>query len=377
MTEPTIDEEYVVRTAVDLVRIDSVNPAFGGCGEGKVAAFVERLLDDLGMEVLRIETEPGRPSVMGRLRGGDGASLMLTGHYDTVGVEGMPDPFSGAIKDGRIHGRGSFDMKGAIAACVGAVKALRDSGARLPGDVIVAAVADEEVASLGTLDVLRHVRPDRVIVTEPTGLRICVAHKGFVWAEFESAGRAAHGSRPDLGVDANLALLPVLGALDAHGRELRTRAPHPLVGAPSLHVATLRGGTGLSTYAASAVAGVERRLVPGEDPAAVVAELESLLPLDRRHDIAFRHVLSRGAFQASSSLPVVMRLRDACQRECGMPPELVGEGPWTDATFFADAGAETVVIGPEGGGAHAAHEWVDIQSLRALSRILARVAADT
>lgn len=368
-----IDTDFIVRTACDLVRIPSVNPAFSGQGEAAVADYVQGVLTGIGLEVTRLEETPGRPSIVGVLRGGRGPSLMLNAHYDTVGIAGMADPFSGALAGGRIHGRGAFDMKGALASCIGAVAALREAGITPPGDVMVAAVADEENASAGTSEVLRHVRPDRAIVTEPTGLNICLAHKGFVWAEYESAGRAAHGSRPDLGIDANLGILPVLNALDEYRTGLAARAPHPLVGVPSVHVGMLRGGVGLSTYAATATVGVERRTVPGESLQDVRDELESLVPPGA--NIAFRHLLSREAFETSPDAPLVRATAAAYRAEQGTAPSFVGEGPWMDSALLAEAGAETVVLGPSGAGAHADEEYVEVDSLIALTRILAHVAA--
>jgi acetylornithine deacetylase/succinyl-diaminopimelate desuccinylase-like protein len=189
--------EFVESVARDLVRINSVNPTLspGGPGEREIADYTAGVLERMGLEVTRHEPAPGRVSVTGRLRGtGGGRSLMLNAHYDTVGVDGMADPFSGAIRDGRLYGRGAYDMKGALAACIAAARAIAESGPRLAGDLVVAAVADEEDASLGTRDLAEHVPVDGAIVTEPTALDLCVAHKGFIWIELEIKGLAAHGS---------------------------------------------------------------------------------------------------------------------------------------------------------------------------------------
>ena len=182
-----------------------------------------------------------------------------------------------AVREGKLYGRGAYDMKGSLAACLGAVKALADAKPQLAGAVLVAAVADEEHASLGTADLLRHYQPDAAIVTEPTALEICLAHKGFAWIDIETTGRAAHGSRPDLGVDANLAMGCVLAALAPFQRALRARPPHPLLGTPSLHVGVLAGGTAPSVYAAGARATSERRTVPGETDEPVLGEIEGVV----------------------------------------------------------------------------------------------------
>src|SRR3954451_17212875 len=198
-----------------LVAIDSVNPALveGGAGEGEVASFVGEWARTARLEAEVLEETPGRPSVLVRARGtGGGRTLLLCGHIDTVTVEGMADaPHEPRLDGDRLHGRGAYDMKAGVAA---ALIACREAAALgLAGDVVVAAVADEEHASLGVQEALRSVRADAAIVTEPTELEVVVAHKGFVWTEVEVTGRAAHGSRPHLGVDAIVKAGPILTAL--------------------------------------------------------------------------------------------------------------------------------------------------------------------
>lgn len=375
------DRRFVENVARRLVAIDSVNPTLvgGAAGEAEVAAYTAGVLERLGLDVQRFEPQPGRVSVVGTKRGhGSGRSLMLNAHYDTVGVAGMRDPFGAAIRDGRLYGRGAYDMKGALAACIGAVDALHRAGVRLAGDLVIAAVADEEDASLGTRDVARHVKVDGAIVTEPTALKVCVAHKGFIWIEIEVLGRAAHGSKPDLGVDANLRMGRVLAALDGLVRELAAREPHPLVGPPSLHVATLAGGSGLSTYAARCVAGLERRTIPRETQRQVLAEVESALARVRKDDPALdvrvRHLLTRDPFETDAGAPVVRAVADAAADILGEPPDVIGETPWMDAAILKAAGVDTVVFGPDGRGAHAAEEWVDLESLDRLAGVLAGAA---
>src|SRR3989338_6456965 len=227
----TIDRNYTVQVLAGLVQINSVNPGLSadGRGEAEIAGFVAETLERLGLEVAAHEPEPGRVSVVGIHRGsGGGKSLMLNAHYDTVGVEGMPEPFSGAVRNGKLYGRGAYDMKGSLAAQIGAVKALVDAGVRLQGDLLIAAVADEEVASIGTADLVGRYRVDGAIVTEPTALKICLAHKGFVWIEVETEGRAAHGSKFELGIDANMRMGRVLAELERLEREGRSRKPHRL-----------------------------------------------------------------------------------------------------------------------------------------------------
>src|SRR5215212_12106883 len=202
-----------------MVAIDSVNPSLvrGGAGEAEMARFVVEWARAAGPEAEGLEATRGRPSVLVRARGaGGGRTLLLCAHTDTVGVAGMADPHAPRVEGDRLHGRGAYDMKSGLAAALLAVRELARAG--LAGDVVVAAVADEEHASLGVQEVLAAVPADAAIVTEPTELELIVAHKGFVWAEVELTGRAAHGSRPEQGVEAIVGAGPILtglGDLDA------------------------------------------------------------------------------------------------------------------------------------------------------------------
>ena len=379
MTEP--DAAYVATTLADLVRINSINPAFSGgtTDEREIAAYVAAALGTLGCEVTRHEPAPGRVSVTGRLPGARGGrSLMLYAHMDTVGVEGMADPFGGTMRAGRLHGRGAYDMKSGLAACLGAVKALRDAGAPIAGDLVVCAVADEETESLGMRDVLARVRTDAAIVTEPSELELCVAHKGFCWVEVVTEGRAAHGSRFALGVDANMRMGRFLSALDGLERRLRASPPHPLLGPPSLHAAVLQGGTGTSTYAARCRLEIERRTIPGETPEQVMREIGELIAPLRAADpelvISHRLLLAREPFEVAPDAAIVRAVRSAAAERLGSPPATTGVSFWMDAALIASAGIETVVIGAAGAGAHAAEEWVDMQSVVELAGILASAA---
>jgi acetylornithine deacetylase len=378
-----VDRGFLLELAQQMVRIDSVNPEVeqGGAGEASVATYLAARLSALGLEVRSYEAAPGRVSVVARLPGeGGGRSLMLNGHLDTVGVTGMPDPFSGTMLDGRLYGRGSYDMKGSVAACVAAIKAIQDAGISLAGDLVLAAVADEEHASLGTMDIITRLSVDGAVVTEPTALRLCRAHKGFVWVEIETFGRAAHGSRYDLGVDANMAMGRVLGRLSTLESRLRARSPHPLAGTPSLHIATLQGGTAMSTYAASCVLRLERRTVPGERAEDAIAEIREVVAEIADADPDFRAdvrvLMAREPWETPAGGPLAKVVENSAHEVLQRPPEHAGEPFWMDAALLAAAGVETVVIGPTGAGAHAEVEWVDIRSLEILAEILARAALE-
>jgi acetylornithine deacetylase len=376
-----IDGGYITRVLQDLVRINSVNPLLdpSAPGEREIAEYVGAAMASAGAQLRYHEPKPGRVTVVARLRGSKpGRSLMLNAHADTVDVGGMDDPFSGEIRNGRLHGRGAFDMKGGLAAMMGAVKALADAGSPHGGELLLAAVADEEYASLGTEELVRHYRPDAAIVTEPTALDVCLAHKGFAWFEVTTRGRAAHGSRYDLGIDANMRMGRVLADLDALERDLRGRTPHPLVGPPSLHAATLAGGSGLSTYAAGCRLQIERRTIPGESREMVTDEVRRLLRRQVERDPSFQAdfevLLVREPFEVSEDAAIVRALTEASTTVLGRRPAYVGQTPWMDAALLAAAGAETVVMGATGEGAHAKEEWVDLASVHQLAGCLAEAA---
>jgi acetylornithine deacetylase len=363
--------EQAERLVAALVAIDSVNPALvpGGAGEAEVMGFAAAGLADAGLEVDLVQAAPGRPSVVATARGtGGGRSLMLNGHLDTVGVEGMREPHTPRVRDGRLYGRGGYDMKGGVAACMLAAAAAVD--AELAGDVIVSAVADEEHSSVGIQVVLAQRRADACIVAEPTSLDVVVAHKGFAWWEISAAGRAAHGSQPHLGVDAIAAIGPVLVAVGELERSLAGRR-HELLDRGSVHASLIAGGQELSSYPERCVLAVERRTLPGEDAAQLDAELARLVAAgagDAR--LSGRTTLVRAPFEVSPEEPIVALLRDCAASQLGREPAVRGHSAWMDAAFSSAAGIPTVVFGPDGGGAHAVEEWVDLASVRDCAEVL-------
>lgn len=364
---------------VDLVAIDSVNPSLvpGGAGEARIAAYVADWARKQGLEVEVLEETPGRPSVLVRARGtGGGRTLLLCGHLDTVGVEGMADPHEPRIDGDRLRGRGGYDMKAGLAA---ALVAARDAAALgLAGDVVVAAVSDEEHASLGVQEALRSVQADAAVVTEPTELEIAVAHKGFVWSEITVTGRSAHGSRPHLGTDAIAKTGRVLTELEALDEALAARE-HPLLGRGSVHASTISGGVELSSYPAECVLGLERRTLPGETAQDVERELTTLLDRCRAADPALeaeqRTLLVREPFEIDQDDELVGLVRATAGAVMPAAPRVGGASYWADAAFIAAAGIPTVMFGPGGEGAHAVEEWVSLADTEIVARTLTGVAA--
>ena len=353
----------------DLVAIESVNPDLvpTGSGEKRIADFVGSWLRSAGLDVTLIDSPPGRPSVVGIARGsGSGRSLMLNAHMDTVGAGGMASPFSPVVRDGRVYGRGAYDMKGSLAACLLAVRECRSLG--LKGDVIVCAVADEEVASTGTSAVLEQFHADFGIVTEPTELALCVAHKGFVWLEVETVGVAAHGSQAGKGVDAIAHMGPILSGVLSLESRLRAGPRHGLLGTGSIHASLIEGGHEMSTYPARCVAKLERRTLPGEDGASVLREIDEVIGTEKA---TARVTLERPPSEVTPDHP----LSTALERIADHPP-LIGVAYWMDMALMNAAGIPTVAFGPAGEGEHADVEWVDVATAERCVSVYVKAAEE-
>jgi acetylornithine deacetylase len=367
----------IVELTSRLVAIDSVNPALvpGGAGEGEMARFVADWARDQGLAAEIVEATPGRPSVIVRAPGsGEGRTLLLCGHLDTVNVEGMVDPHVPRVDGDRLYGRGSYDMKSGLAA---ALIACREAAKRgLAGDVVVAAVADEECDSIGVQEILETVRADAAVVTEPTELDVAIAHKGFVWFDIEVTGRAAHGSRPHLGVDAIVKAGPILTALGELDSALGAQA-HPLVGRPSTHASLIEGGVEMSSYPARCVIRLERRTIPGETVADAEQEIDALLDRCRAADpdlqVERRTSLHREPLEVDPGDEIVTAVMEAA-RSHGASPSLIGASYWADSGLIAAAGIPTVLFGPGGEGAHEIEEWVSIEQTEIVTRTLIATA---
>ncbi len=360
----------------DLVSINSINPDLvpGSPGEAEIARYIADWLEQAGLEVELVESVSGRPNVVGIARGtGGGKTLLFNGHMDTVGVAGMPDAHRPRIdrEAGRLYGRGAYDMKGGVAACLLAIAEARKQALR--GDVIFTGVIDEEYASLGTMDLATRFHADGAIVAEFTELQLILAHRGFVWMDVETIGKAAHGSRPDLGVDAIVKMGKVLAEIEKLDRKLRANPTHPLLGSGSVHASLIRGGQELSSYPERCLLSAERRTLPGETPEAVEAEIVQIVEELGQSDPSFQAVVRRGIDRSPLETPedtgIVQALQAASIRVLGRPVPVAGVQFWTDAAVLSAAGIPSVLFGPSGSGAHAVEEWVDLDSVKTCAEI--------
>jgi len=364
-----------------LVEIESINPDVvpGGSGEAEVARFVAEWCERAGLETSLEEAATGRPNVVAVARGlGSGRSLMLNAHTDTVGVAGMTDPFTPRIESHRLYGRGAYDMKGSLAACMLATAEAARRG--FAGDVVLTAVADEEFASVGTEAVAVDVRTDAAIVTEPTEMQVAVAHRGFVSLEIETRGRAAHGSRPEIGIDAIAKMGRVLVGIEQLDARLRATPTHTYLSSGSVHASIIEGGQEYSSYPARCVLQAERRTIPGETISMVERELHEILDGagvgDDEFSAELRLLASREPFEVAESEAIVELVRRNAGAVLGALPALVGVPFWADSALLAEAGIPTVLFGPRGEGAHAEVEWADVGDLERCVEIYVAAAAE-
>ena len=376
-----IDKQFTIGTLQKMVQINSVNPglASDGKGELEIGTYIFSLLRDMKIDAKIDMLEPDRVNVTASIKGsGNGKSLILNAHMDTVGISGMNEPFSGRIEDGKLYGRGAYDMKGSIAAILAVAKAIQDKQISLGGDLILSFVADEEHESIGTKALVNKLKADAAIVTEPTDLDICIAHRGFGVYKITTTGKTAHGGNHMLGEDANLKMGLLLAELSNLVQALPREKKHPLCGAASMHVPLIEGGRSLFIYSHECSIHLERRTLPGETEDMVMGEIHKVIQRvqqsHRNFDAVVEPVIWRSPYEVGPVSPVVTGLREAAAAVLGRTPATIGHTWWEDSSLFGEAGIETVIIGPKGGGIHENTEWVETDSVVQLAEILHQTA---
>ncbi len=379
-----IDTALTTHYLQQMVQIDSVNPglALGGAGEGAVAEWLYQTCLALGFEVQYQETAPNRPNVIARWLGsGSGKSLLLTGHTDVVSVENMQrDPFDGHIEDGRLYGRGSYDMKGGLASILGAVAALKAANFQPAGDIWLGFVTDEEYLSVGTDALVTVIKPDAAILTEPTDVQICVAHKGFAWLTLTTFGTAAHGSRYMEGVDAITHMQHLLKMITTLEKTVFVDDLHPLLGRNSVHASLIRGGLGLSTYPDQCSLQIEHRYLPDLHANEIVQlwqdEIDDLTKSIPGFSATVKLDFERPGYEIERDAPIVQVMHDAFSEVMQSEPSYMGMYAWLDSAIMGRAGIPTVILGPGGKGMHASVEYVNLQDVFDCASIIAQATAE-
>jgi acetylornithine deacetylase len=367
-----IDKSYVLDLLKELVATNSVNPTIGrGPGEAAIARLLNDRLNSIGgLEARMQPVADGRSNVIAILKGsGGGRSLMLNGHMDTVGVDGMIiEPFKPSIQNGLMRGRGACDMKGALAAMMGAVKSVINSRMKLRGDLIFSAVVDEEYKSLGIKKLVQEYKADAAIVGEPTNMSVATTHKGFVWIEVEVKGKAAHGSVPEKGVDAIAHAAKIMLAIEKLQRQLASQV-HPLLGTPKIHASTVQGGTDWSIIPERCVLRLERRTLPGETVASVMAEIEGILQAIRRETPDFNATAhspyDMAPLETAESEEIVQTAQRVLAANMRTRVPVIGVPYWTDGALLSSMGSmPTCLFGPgDIGVAHSADEYVKLENV--------------
>jgi succinyl-diaminopimelate desuccinylase len=375
-----IDPDEVLRHAQALMAAPSENP---GGTEDEAADAASGILADLGADIRIVRSEEGRPSVVARIGSGERPRLAWNGHLDTVPAGDLSTwssgPFEGAVVDGRLVGRGACDMKGPIAAALAAVAALRRAGLGLAGTLDLHLVADEEHAGIhGTRVLLDEglLDQDAAIVGEPSEMEIALAERGGAWVTAVAHGKAAHGSQPHLGVNAILTMSQFLLRLP----EALPDRVHPLVGAPTVNVALVAGGSAPNVVPDRCEVEIDRRIVPGEeDPDEVLAPFRRLVDdlVAERPDTHIEISLKdwTEAAETTGDSAIASLVRDAIAAETGSPPPFVGFTGITDARFYInDAHIPTVIVGPGSLSlAHTANESIGVDEMVAAARAYARI----
>ncbi|GAA5070703.1 M20/M25/M40 family metallo-hydrolase [Roseibacterium beibuensis] len=379
MTHGAPRAERLTADLARMVAIPSVNPFAEPPGPGhreeEMAQDLVAHLDALGLETGRRDVAPGRPNVWGRLRGtGQGPTVLLAAHLDTVGTEGYPDAHAPRIAEGRVTGRGACDMKAAIACYLEVVRLLQEGDRHLPGDLLIAGLCDEEDQMIGSRDWGSHgPAADFAIVGEPTGLAICPAHKGQLCTVIRTEGVATHSSRPELGVNAVEHMAQVIVAFADLDAALQSDGPaHPLCGHGRFSMNVIRGGTIASAIPATCALEVDRRFLPGESPEAILADYEARLEAlsdrlpDLRATVSAPTLLS-GALDTPQTSPLVQALVHATAAVTGSPARV---GAFPGATDAPNLGCPAVICGPGHlEQAHSCDEWVAVEQMEKATQI--------
>jgi len=380
-----IDESYLAGLLQRLVRTPSVNPFHSDrpASEANEEAVTSLVAEELAASGINSHTEfpaPHRPVLIADVGPGDAPALMLNAHTDTVGIQGLDDPFSGEVRKGRLHGRGAADTKASLAAMTAAVKAVADAGVHLAGKCTFTAVCDEENEGLGTRHIAEHgPRADAAVIGEPTDLALGIGQVGGVKFKIICQGKAAHGNTPDAGVNAIL-----------HAARLALRLPgvakkrsHPLLGHPPFNIGRIAGGVDATTVPASCELVCDRRILPGETLDDIFADIQSLLDRLRAEDDTFNARIEPPylgpvyGFELSPTEPIVQALHRACTAITGAPPELVVTPFGGDGMYLHQAQIPTLTFGPgDIRDAHFDNESVDLSQVARAADILASLILD-
>jgi acetylornithine deacetylase/succinyl-diaminopimelate desuccinylase family protein len=391
-------------TLADLVAIPSVNPMGRDVSgpeffEYRLTDHLEQLFANLELPTERQTIASKRDNLIARLDGSTppeagGPLLLFDVHQDTVPVDGMAiEPWTPAVRDGRLYGRGACDVKGGMAAMLGAVARLAEDRPRNRPTIVMACTVNEEYGFTGASGLARlwsserspffPRAPDAVIVAEPTELRIVVAHKGVVRWRCHTTGSAAHSSRPEAGSNAIYRMAKVISALEQYHEQVLSKMPaHPLCGGPTLSVGTIVGGISVNTIPDRCTIEIDRRIVPGEEPSQAYRETIDYVARAIGEPPVLAHIEHEAPFMQGPGLSdetnrdMAEQLSRAVRDVVGRT-EILGVPFGTDAAAMERAGVPAVVFGPGSiEQAHTADEWIELEQIEQAVEILYRFARE-
>jgi acetylornithine deacetylase/succinyl-diaminopimelate desuccinylase len=363
--------------------------------ETKTAEYIQKFFLREGIQAELIPVEDGRCNVIAVLKGtGEGKSLLFTGHTDTVPPYDMPgNPYEARIEDGCMYGRGTVDMKGGLAWMMMAMAAIKRAGISLSGDLVFAALIDEEAKSLGTRAWLQSCDqlPDAAIVAEPTNMDICVGHRGLEWFEFRFVGKTVHGARQKEGINAIRKATLFIDKLENELiPKIEKKPPHPIIGSPSMNYGLIKGGTQPSTVAGDCILQLDRRWIPSESFEEIVEEYRQVIRELSEEDPQFKAEMKvmdisymddkyvHESMDTDPEEPVVKAAEQAIEKIYGAKAVIRAFMAWTDGGLINYYGkVPTIVMGPgEIESAHSATENIRIDTLVPAVRIYAEIACD-
>jgi len=366
-----MNEDPLIHTLADLVRLNSVNPAFeGGQPEAGIIGYIRSFFEQRGLETSEQEVLPGRPNLIVRLPGRNPRRrLVLEAHVDTVSVKGMTiPPFEPALADGRLYGRGACDNKGGLAAMMHALAWCRQEGLTPPCEVWLAAVVDEEAGFRGVAKLCEGLSAEAAVVAEPTQLRVVIASKGVVRLRIHTLGRSAHSSQPHLGVNAITMMARLIVALEEDVSRLAAQ-PHPLLGPATASIGLIRGGVQVNTVPDECSIDIDRRLLPGEAAEEIVADYRRIVAAVKSVTPGFEAMVEPPSLIEEPldtpfhSLPA--RLAAQILGELKLDPTPASVPFCSDAGKLDRHGVPSILFGPGSiDQAHAAVEYVDCAQVR-------------
>mgnify|MGYP000398032407 CR=1 FL=1 len=372
-----LDVNDVVHVASQLISIESHRDTPGR--EKACSEKIAEIFSSWGFSPEMVPVLEDRPNVYCTLPGkGNGYSLMLNGHVDTVPAYQMEiSPFLPQVKDGYLYGRGSVDMKGQIACMMVAMRLIKQLNIPLKGDLLFTGVINEEDRSEGTEFLVRNgPHADRCVVGEPTGLDIMAGHRGLEWLEFEFIGKAAHGGTPQKGINAISKAAHFINRIEEKLMPELANRVHPLIGPAVMNFGVIKGGTQPSSVADRCVIQVDRRWIPSEKLEQVLGEYQQILEELASEDPDFKAKMTRmeSNMATMDHYPMEISLDDLLVKDFeevltlirGKKPRIAAFGGWTDASLISNfAHIPTVVFGPgDLAVAHSRNEYIPVDELR-------------